>query len=328
MTVIGLPRALLYYHHAPLLQAFFSALGMQVVASPPTHRETLARGAARVVGETCLPVKIFCGHVLALAGEVDYVFVPSIHHLHPGTRNCPKLIGLPDLVTVVIPEVPLLTLDVGGRSGRHALAQLGSIWRQSPSVNPLRLVKATAEARSAQQAYQERLLQGVDPPDAISPPRRPAYPPPPAALTVAVVGHPYNLHDEYASQRLIQRLRDMDVRVCTPFGVCPADRWRAVEQATQTPYWTFEDEVVGAAACYLREGVPGSDGIVDGIVTVAAFGCAPDSVMLSVVAQAAHEAGVPYLSIILDEHSGEAGLVTRLEAFVDMLVRRKRRMAR
>lgn len=321
MTVIGLPRALLYYHHAPLLQAFFSALGMQVVVSSPTHRETLARGAARVVGETCLPVKIFCGHVLALAGEVDYVFVPSIHHLHPGTRNCPKLIGLPDLVAVAVPEVPVLTLDMGGKSSRHALAQLGSIWCKSPSTNPLRLVKATAEARSAQQAYQERLLQGVDPPDAISPPR-------PASLTVAVVGHPYNLHDEYASQRLIQRLRDMDVRVCTPFGVPPADRWRAVDQVTQAPYWTFEDEVVGAAACYLRQGVPGSDSIVDGIAAVAAFGCAPDSVMLGVVAQAAHEAGVPYLSIILDEHSGEAGLVTRLEAFVDMLVRRKRRITR
>jgi predicted nucleotide-binding protein (sugar kinase/HSP70/actin superfamily) len=47
--------------------------------------------------------------------------------------------------------------------------------------------------------------------------------------------------------------------------------------------------------------------------------------MLEVVAQAARAANVPHISLILDEHSGEAGLVTRLEAFVDMLSRRKER---
>jgi predicted nucleotide-binding protein (sugar kinase/HSP70/actin superfamily) len=44
-----------------------------------------------------------------------------------------------------------------------------------------------------------------------------------------------------------------------------------------------------------------------------------------VLAQAARRANVPYMPLILDEHSGQAGLITRLEAFVDMLVRRKER---
>jgi predicted nucleotide-binding protein (sugar kinase/HSP70/actin superfamily) len=30
------------------------------------------------------------------------------------------------------------------------------------------------------------------------------------------------------------------------------------------------------------------------------------------------------MSLVIDEHSGEAGLITRLEAFVDMLARRRR----
>jgi predicted nucleotide-binding protein (sugar kinase/HSP70/actin superfamily) len=62
---------------------------------------------------------------------------------------------------------------------------------------------------------------------------------------------------------------------------------------------------------------------VDGVITVSAFGCAPDSVMLGVVARAAQAAHVPHMAILLDEHSGEAGLVTRLEAFVDMLARQR-----
>jgi predicted nucleotide-binding protein (sugar kinase/HSP70/actin superfamily) len=89
-----------------------------------------------------------------------------------------------------------------------------------------------------------------------------------------------------------------------------------VEELGQVPYWTFEDEIVGAGGSLLHQAV-------DGLISVSAFGCAPDSVMLSVLAQAAHRANRPYMALVLDEHSGEAGLITRLEAFVDMLYRRK-----
>jgi predicted nucleotide-binding protein (sugar kinase/HSP70/actin superfamily) len=97
--------------------------------------------------------------------------------------------------------------------------------------------------------------------------------------------------------------------------VDPEERWRGVGQLVEVLYWTFEDEFVGAAESLMQQGV-------DGIITISAFGCAPDSVMMSVVGEAARRARIPYMSLILDEHTGEAGLVTRLEAFVDMLARR------
>ena len=153
-------------------------------------------------------------------------------------------------------------------------------------------------------------------PKAIALPPPPTHLPQPQPLTVGVVGHPYNLYDEYVTHRLIHRLRGTRVRVHTPSGVHPDDRWQNLGRLAQVPYWTFEDEVVGATGRYLRRGV-------DGIIAVSAFGCAPDSVMLSANAQAAREADVPLMSLILDEHSGEAGLVTRLEAFVDVLTRRR-----
>jgi benzoyl-CoA reductase/2-hydroxyglutaryl-CoA dehydratase subunit BcrC/BadD/HgdB len=66
-------------------------------------------------------------------------------------------------------------------------------------------------------------------------------------------------------------------------------------------------------------------GSVDGLVAVVAFGCAPDSGLAPELGQAARQAGLPMLTLTLDEHSGEAGLVTRLEAFVDMLERKQLR---
>jgi predicted nucleotide-binding protein (sugar kinase/HSP70/actin superfamily) len=318
INTIGIPRALLYYHYAPMLQAFFRTLGVQVIVSPPTTRETLAQGAARVVADMCMPVKLYCGHVLALVDKVDRIFVPAIHRLRPGTRNCPKFVGLPDLISAAIPEAPLLTVDVDTESRLQALSQLVQVLRKHFTINPLLVKKATDQAQADQNAYHKLLLQGVPLPEAItlSPlPRRLSQPRP---LTVAVIGHPYNLHDEYVTHRLLRRLQSLNVRTRTPATVHPTDRWWNVKRLAQVPYWTFEDEVVGAAGSYLQRGV-------DGVITVSAFGCAPDSVMLAVVAQAARAANVPHISLILDEHSGEAGLVTRLEAFVDMLSRRKER---
>ena len=315
MSSVGLPQALLYYRYAPMWRAFFEALGIQAVISPPTTSETLTRGAARVVPETCLPVKIYCGHVLSLVGRVDCVFIPSVHGLHPGTHNCAKLIGLPDLIANVLPDAPLLTVDVETERLWPSLPQLALLLGKYWLVNPLSLRKALERAREAQDAYQNRLLEGVDPPqamDATEPDPVPAS----APLTVAVVGHPYNLYDDYATHRLLARLRALGVRVRTSDSVHPADRWSGVEELVRTPYWTFEDEVVGASSRLLRQRV-------DGLVSVSAFGCAPDSVMLSVLAQAAQRANRPYMALVLDEHSGQAGLITRLEAFVDMLYRRK-----
>jgi len=64
----------------------------------------------------------------------------------------------------------------------------------------------------------------------------------------------------------------------------------------------------------------------DGVIGIMTFGCGPDSLMMDTVRrQAAREGTTPFMSLILEEHTAEAGVVTRLEAFLDMIYRRKRR---
>ena len=92
---------------------------------------------------------------------------------------------------------------------------------------------------------------------------------------------------------------------------------RSVAQVTGGAYWAYAPSVVGAGACFLESG------LVDGLVAVVAFGCAPDSGLAPVLNEAARRAGIPMLLVPLDEHSGEVGLVTRLEAFVDMWDRKR-----
>lgn len=62
----------------------------------------------------------------------------------------------------------------------------------------------------------------------------------------------------------------------------------------------------------------------DGVVHVMPFTCMPEIVAQSVIPSVSQEYGIPVLTLILDEHSAEAGVQTRLEAFVDLIQSRKR----
>jgi len=86
-----------------------------------------------------------------------------------------------------------------------------------------------------------------------------------------------------------------------------------------TAYWTYGEEVVGAGKHYLASGA-------DGVIGIMTFGCGPDSLMMDTVRrQAARLRAIPFMSLTLEEHTAEAGVVTRLEAFLDMIYRMKRR---
>jgi len=97
MMRIGIPRGLLYYQYYPMRKTFFEELGAEVVVSPSTTQTMLAEGSARVVADTCLPVKVFLGHVLTLVKECDYIFIPAIRSMKSKIYNCSKFLGLPDM---------------------------------------------------------------------------------------------------------------------------------------------------------------------------------------------------------------------------------------
>lgn len=74
---------------------------------------------------------------------------------------------------------------------------------------------------------------------------------------------------------------------------------------------------VGEAVHYARAGV-------DGIIQVFPFTCMPENIALEALQQVSRKYSVPALSLSFDEHTSKTGLVTRLEAFVELLKRRRR----
>ena len=76
---LGIPRALSYYNNFPFYYGFFSSLGFEIVLSDKTTTALINEGIKYVVSDTCLPVKVFVGHVINLLDKgIDRIFVPSI----------------------------------------------------------------------------------------------------------------------------------------------------------------------------------------------------------------------------------------------------------
>ncbi|MBI3930748.1 MAG: hypothetical protein HY325_01850 [Chloroflexi bacterium] len=326
---IGIPRALLYYQYYPMWQTFFEELGAEVVVSPPTTQAMLAEGSARVVADTCLPVKAFLGHVLSLVEQCDRIFIPAIRSVKKNTCNCSKALGLPDMTKAVIPESPpILDIDIDINRGKRVLYQAIYKLGRHFTWNPFRVRRAATAAWQAYLNYRELMSsQGLTPRQTIeklsdAPETKgemsSSYPAPTRA-TIALIGHPYIIYDEYISHRLVRRLETAGIKILTPKMLTIEELESAITRLAGRAYWAYEEEIVGAGGHYLQSGA-------DGVIGIMTFGCGPDSLMMDMVARrAARPQATPFMSLTLEEHTAEAGLVTRLEAFTDMIHRKKRR---
>ena len=136
-------------------------------------------------------------------------------------------------------------------------------------------------------------------------------------ITLAVVGYPYLLYDDFVNAGLLNKLYKMGIRILTPEMVTDRQLSKKSRNLPKDLFWTFSNQVVRSAIYYIDEVV------VDGIIHVTAFGCGPDSMVGKLIELEAKQKGIPYVLISLDEHTGEAGVLTRLEAFVDMLKYRR-----
>lgn len=322
---IGIPRAMSFYNNYPFFFGFFTDFGIEIVLSDKTTKKTVSNGAALVVTETCMPVKVYVGHVLNLLDKgVDKIFVPSIQSIAPKIYNCSKIRGLPDLIRNVVKQDFTLiepTLDKSDKNCgfydflKEAVEPFGITdekrikqaskagWRV---YNNFRVM--TASGMDYKQAMHYALQGKVFIPET---PKE--YP-----ISVALASHAYNIYDERISMKIFEKLREMDVKVYSELELTKEQLEEGVNTLEHRTYWANEHEMTGCAGHYLK------DNRIDGIITLTAFGCGPDSLMIERITRKSKQFNKPLLNLTIDEHTGEAGFITRLEAFVDMLYRKKR----
>jgi len=76
-------------------------------------------------------------------------------------------------------------------------------------------------------------------------------------------------------------------------------------------------DTVGSTIRYAQQGF-------DGVIHLYPFTCMPEVVAKSVVTGVGREYNIPVLHLAVDEHAGEAGMITRVEAFIDVLEMRRK----
>ncbi|MCX5800192.1 MAG: acyl-CoA dehydratase activase-related protein [Candidatus Eisenbacteria bacterium] len=319
MARIGIPRALLYHKYHLMWETFFRALGEEVVISPPTNKGILQLGVQYCLTDICLPVKLACGHVAAIAPKVDYLFLPRVLSVEKNAYTCPKIVAFPDMVRLNLPGIHRILdpiIDLRKKVVSHE-KQFRDLARELGKLQLLK--KACREALGAQKNWFSAEPEAESESSFLF---REVGSANWKGLRIALLGHPYNLFDSFVNFNLRERLTSLGVDVVTARHLDPSTVEREVKLLECPPYWTAAKELLAGARLFFKSKS------VDGVMYLIAFECGPDALLKVLIdSEARKHPDVAYMSLVLDEHTGEAGVETRLEAYLDAIARRKRKHA-
>ncbi|TET07665.1 hypothetical protein E3J84_07175, partial [Candidatus Aerophobetes bacterium] len=133
---------------------------------------------------------------------------------------------------------------------------------------------------------------------------------------IGLIGHPYNIYDDYLNVDIAARLEEMGASVVTPEMLSLTLLYEETKRLSRKNYWTYGKDMLGAARYLAR-------GKVDGLIFLVSFNCGPDS-LLTELAMRKIENKIPVLLLIFDEERAEAGMMTRIESFMEIVKKRKK----
>ncbi len=305
---VGLPRALFYYEMLPFWRTFFQALGYEVVLSPRTNKSIISKGVEVVAAETCFPVKVMHGHVRELlTKDLDFIFLPSIINLQADFENqeknavCPYVQTIPYQVRAALdfpkdgPE--LLMLPLHFQRGLKVVTRELFPLTHNLKVSKSNIRQAVKLAACAWQSFAQKCQSRGQ--EILSKLTR-------EDNAMVVISRPYNGCDRGLNLDLPKKLRDLEV-LAIPIDflslaeVDISDDW-------DNMYWKY-GQLILSAARQVR------DNNLLNAVYISNFSCGPDSFLATFFRKVMGDK--PALLLEIDEHSADAGIITRCEAFLD-----------
>jgi predicted CoA-substrate-specific enzyme activase len=294
-TRIGIPRALTTHSLFPLYSTFFSALGMEVVLSAVDPR-----GDLRSHSGFCLPAQIAHGAVLDLAQkQVKLVFLPQVARMAQQDTGkdsylCPITQAGPYFLAKAFPDTRFLSPVLDFTNPLAASAAMTEMATRELGVSRELANEAWAAAVSEQTRAECALIEmGKQVLAQALAADKPA---------VLLAGHSYNAYTPEASQSVSKKLSSMGVLVI------PADCLMPV--GTGATVWYFANQILNAAALSKRH--PNLF-----LLCISNFSCTIDAFTHSLLASELE--AKPYLILEIDAHTADAGVQTRLEAFLDIV---------
>lgn len=309
---IGIPRALMvFYQQFPFWRSFFEQLGFRVVISDPSNQQIVTRSIELMVSETCLPVELMHGHVdNLLSKKVDYIFQPFIVNAkakkeNPTSNcNCPWIQSYPFMVRSAFTDTKIrelfLTPTLHFRYFERALKKELSGFMKEKFGIPESKTKKVIDIADAVQVKFEEAVQNRG--------REVMANLPKDKKALVILGRPYNTTDPLLNLRLVEKLINLNT-LPIPVDFLPLLEENIFDDYKMM-YWPNGQKIMSASRIVHK-----NDNLY--AVYMGNFRCGPDSFLTHFVRKELK--GKPYLHLEVDEHSADAGLITRCEAFLDSL---------
>lgn len=348
------------YMYIPI-KAMLERVGLEVVVPPPCSKKTLSLGTQHSPESACLPLKINLGNFLE-AREIGADTILMAGGLGPCRfgyyaqvqREILRDMGIEMKMVVLEPPdsgMKDLIFDIrtlaNGKPWHHIIKAIQLAWHKARAIDlaEIKLQQIRPREQQAGQAEKifRRALKEID----LVAKKRDIYAAADRAMEqmealpqkrnftpirLAVVGEIYTVLEPFVNLDLERNLGGLGVEVHRSVylsewindhifhGLLPLKSSKDLRKLA-SPYLNYFVgghgwETVGATVDYARRGF-------DGVIQVAPLTCMPEIVAQTILPQISKDMGIPVMSLYLDEQTGRAGLITRLEAFVDMIHRRK-----
>lgn len=303
---VGMQRALYGHQNSILWAHFFDQLGFRLVLTPPTNTHISKVGIETMTAETCYPVKVSHGHVKELIGKTRYLFLPSIISMPTPESSetgfyCPMVQGNTYMVRMAldIDQASVISPVVHLKYDPDTLAvELSEQIKSGLHVTKNEIKKAIYFAiekndQFIREMYErgEQILKKQDP----------------EVPVVIVTGRPYNLYDERLNLRLGRNMAKIGV-ITLPMDFIDVTRVDLSDFPSM--YWGLGAQVLRTAK-FIRA-YPNYFGL-----HLTNFSCGADSFIEHFYSYIMGDKA--YLILELDEHSAVAGVMTRLEAYKNVV---------
>jgi predicted CoA-substrate-specific enzyme activase len=309
---VGIPRSLMvFWQQFPLWRRFFDELGYRVVLSRPSDRKLVTKSLGMLTAETCFPVSVAYGHVADLLDQdVDWIFLPFI--VNSGAEkdnptvnyNCPWVQTYPFMIRAALRardmDSKLLIPAIHLRYGRRVAAgQLADYLADKLGADARVVKRAFSVGLDAQQHFERQVTARGREVMANLPAGR---------VAAVILGRPYNTGDPELNLGLVEKLIGLGV-MPIPLDFLPLDG-QNVFNSYPMMYWPNGRRIVQGARIAATTSQIAA-------IYMGNFRCGPDSFLLHYVRE--EMGGKPFLQLEVDEHSADAGMITRCEAFLESL---------
>ena len=310
--VIGIPYIFFFEDQLPFWSALFHECGYNVEVSPKTTREIVGLGLESVLSEACFPVKVAHGHVRYLKEKgVDSVFIPSFINLnsqeeeYPTGQACPMTQTIPYLTKAALKGLKSFSPPINMTMDDSSLAKaLNPHLEAIGGGKNKNLSRAIKKARAMQAEFVASIkAEGAKFLEDFSNGSK-------DERAVVILGRAYNAYDKGMNLEIPEKLATLGVR-SIPMDFLPLTDVQ-IRQDYPQMYWRSGQQILKAARFIGK-----NKNLYP--VFLGNFSCGPDSFLLKHLKKEFSLSGKPLLHIEIDEHSADAGAITRCEAFLDSI---------